>query len=161
MGVECYEKDKYINNKKLLIKIWDTAGQEKFAVMAKSYYQRAHGIILACALDNKNSFYNLKNWLNSIKDNTREDSIQLIIIANKCDLVNERELDREEVEKKAKELNIEYFETSAKENINLDDAFNTVIDKVYKGVYNRPKGFDLNTKEEDQAESGKKQLKCC
>lgn len=129
--------------------------------MAKSYYQRAHGIILTCALDNKNSFYNLRNWLNSIKDNTQADSIQLIIIANKCDLVNEREVDREMVEKKAKELNIEYFETSAKENINLDDAFNTVIEKVYKGVYSRPKGFELNTNEEHQTESVRKQLKCC
>jgi GTPase SAR1 family protein len=126
--------------------------------MAKSYYQRAHGIILACALDNKNSFYNLRNWLNSIKDNTQADSIQLIIIANKCDLVNEREVNREEIEKKAKELNIEYFETSAKENINLDDAFNTIIEKVYKGVYNRPKGFDLNSKDEDQILPGRK---CC
>lgn len=129
--------------------------------MAKSYYQRAHGIILTCALDNKNSFYNLRNWLNSIKDNTQADSIQLIIIANKSDLVNEREVDRDLVEKKAKELNIQYFETSAKENINLDDAFNTVIEKVYKGVYNRPKGFELNTNEEDQTESRRKQLKCC
>jgi small GTP-binding protein len=144
MGVECYDKDKYIENKKYLIKIWDTAGQEKFAVMAKSYYQRAHGLVLACAINNKNSFNNLKNWLNSIKENTVAESIQLIIIANKCDLNDEREVSTEEIAKKAKELNVEYFETSAKENINIDEAFNTIVDKVFKNVYNKPKGFDLN-----------------
>ena len=158
LGVECYEKDKYINNKKILIKIWDTAGQEKFAVMAKSFYQRAHGIILACALDNKNSFYNLRNWLNSIRDNTQAESIQLIILGNKCDLTNEREVAREDIENKARDLNVEFFEASAKENINLDEAFNSIIDKVYQGVYNRPQGFDLNSRESIQSESGRK---CC
>lgn len=156
--MECYEKDKYIDNKKLLIKIWDTAGQEKFAVMAKSYYQRAHGIILTCALNNKGSFYNLRNWLNSIKENTAEESIQIIIIANKYDLAEEREVSKEEIEAKAKEINTEYFETSAKENINIDEAFNTIIEKVFKNVYIKKKGFDLNSSGGHSSDSGKK---CC
>ncbi len=160
MGVECYEKDKFIEDKKLLIKIWDTAGQEKFAVMAKSYYQRAHGIILACALNNKNSFYNLKNWLNSIKENTKQESIQLIIIANKCDLTDEREVSRSDIETKALDINVEYFETSAKENINIDEAFNTIIEKVYKGVYTRPRGFNLNNPE-NKSNNGFIIKKCC
>ncbi len=155
--MECYEKDKFIDNKKLLIKIWDTAGQEKFAVMAKSYYQRAHGIIITCALNNKGSFYNLKNWLSSIKDNTQAESIQLIIVANKCDLIDEREVDKTDIENRAKEINVEYFETSAKENINIDEAFNTIIDKVYKNVYNRNKGFVLGMKD-SPSESNRK---CC
>lgn len=158
--MECYEKDKYMNNKKLLIKIWDTAGQEKFAVMAKSYYQRAHGIIVTCALNNKNSFYNLKNWLNSIKDNTQAENIQLIIIANKCDLVDEREVLKSEIEAKANELNVEFFETSAKENINLDEAFNTIIDKVFNNVYKRQKGFDLGNNSNGN-NSGGGSGKCC
>lgn len=112
--------------------------------MAKSYYQRAHGIILACAINNRNSFYNLKNWLNSIKENTQTDTIKLIIIANKLDLAEEREVKTEEIEQKAKDLNVDYYETSAKENINIDLAFNSIIDKVFKNVYNKPKGFDLN-----------------
>jgi small GTP-binding protein len=125
--------------------------------MAKSYYQRAHGIIITCALNNKGSFYNLKNWLSSIKDNTQAESIQLIIVANKCDLINEREVDKTEIENRAKEINVEYFETSAKENINIDEAFNTIIDKVYKNVYNRNKGFVLGSKDSSNESS----RKCC
>jgi GTPase SAR1 family protein len=62
------------------------------------------------ALNNRNSFYNLRNWLNSIKDNTNKEKIQLIIIANKSDLVDEREVSTDEIAKKARELDVEYFE---------------------------------------------------
>lgn len=126
--------------------------------MAKSYYQRAHGIILACAINNRNSFYNLKNWLNSIKENTQADTIKLIILANKCDLEEEREVKTEEVESRAKDLNVEFYETSAKENINIDIAFNSIIDQVFKNVYNKPKGFNLG--DEGENEGGEKK-RCC
>jgi small GTP-binding protein len=158
MGVECYEKTKMIDDKKFQIKIWDTAGQEKFAVMAKSYYQRAHGIVLTCALNNRNSFYNLRNWLNSIKDNTNEEKIQLIIIANKSDLVDEREVSTDEITKKARELDVEYFETSAKDNSNIETAFNTIIEKVVKTVYAKKKTFSLGT---STSSSDNKGSKCC
>ena len=154
MGIEFFEKVKIINNKKFQVKIWDTAGQEKFAAVAKSYYQRAHGIILTCAINNRNSFYNLRNWLNSIKDTVNEENIQLIIIANKCDLNSEREVTTEEIAQKANELNIEYFETSAKENINIDEAFDTITNKVFNKVYNKSGGLDLKKK-------GKSSGNCC
>ena len=80
-----------IENKKYQIKIWDTAGQEKFAVMAKNYYKRAHGMIIACAINNRSTFDNLRIWLNSVKEKA-ESEIQIILIANKCDLEEEREV---------------------------------------------------------------------
>jgi small GTP-binding protein len=157
--VECYDKVKFIEDKKYQIKVWDTAGQEKFAVMAKSYYQRAHGIIVTCALNNRNTFYNLKNWLNSIKENTDTDTIQLIILANKCDLKDEREVETSEIADKARELGIEYFETSAKENIEIDEAFNKIIDKVFNAVYNKERGISLNSGQNSKSnDSGKR---CC
>jgi small GTP-binding protein len=156
MGVECYEKIKIIDDKKFQIKIWDTAGQEKFAVMAKSYYQRAHGIILACSINNRNTFYNLKNWLNSIKDNANMGEIKIIIIANKSDLVEEREVSTDEIAKKAKELDVEYFETSAKDNSNIENAFNTIIDKVVKTVYKKSRTFSLGSGKADG-----KGKRCC
>lgn len=125
--------------------------------MAKSYYQRAHGIIIACAINNRNSFINLKNWLNSIKDNTNHESIQLIIIGNKVDLENDREVKTEEIELKAKELNIEFFETSAKQNTKIDEAFDNIIDKVFKNIYKNPNGFNLNK----SGNSDKKSKICC
>lgn len=99
---------------------------------------------------------NLKNWLNSIKDNTNQEAIQLIIIGNKADLELEREVKTEELAQKAKELKIEYFETSAKDNLNIDEAFNTIVDKVFKNIYQNPKGFDLNNNGQNE-----KKGKCC
>lgn len=144
MGIEFFEKIKTIDGKKIQVKIWDTAGQEKFAAIAKSYYQRAHGIILTCAINNRKSFNNLRNWLNSIKDTVNEENIQLIIIANKCDLEEEREVPSNEIAEKAKELNIEYFETSAKDNKNIDEAFDTITNKVFSKVYNKSLGISLS-----------------
>ncbi len=141
--MECFEKIKYLNEKKILIKIWDTAGQEKYAVMAKNYYQRAHGIILTFSLNERNSFINLKNWLSAIKDSTSEE-IPLIIIGNKKDLIDQREITIEEIKDKANELNIEYFETSAKENLYIDEAFEKIIEKVFNNNYINMKKLNEN-----------------
>jgi small GTP-binding protein len=156
IGVECYDKAKIIDDKRFQIKIWDTAGQEKYAVMSRNYYQRANGIVLTCSLTNRDSFNNLKNWLHSIKENSSQQEIQLIIMANKCDLLEEREVKTEEIAQKAKELGVEYFETSAKENINLDEAFNCIINKIYKNYNNTYSNgaFNLDNKN-NQEGSGK------
>jgi len=118
--------------------------------MAKNYYQRANGIVLTFALDTRSSFLNLKKWLNSIKDNTSEE-IPLIIMANKIDLIENREIPEEEIIQKANELNVEYFETSAKENIMIDEAFEKIIEKVFKNTYlSKPKAsFDLDPKKKN------------
>jgi len=114
--------------------------------MAKNYYQRAHGIVLTFALDKRSSFNNLKNWLNSIKENTSQE-IPIIIMANKKDLIESREVPEQEIIEKANELNVEYYETSAKENIMIDEAFEKIIQKVFDNVYlAKPKGFDLDDK---------------
>lgn len=97
--------------------------------------------------------------MNSIKENAAENSVQLIIIANKADLENEREVSSEEIAKKAQELNVEYFETSAKNNTNIDEAFDTIIDKVFKNVYHRPKGFDINKNSDGTNNSNNN--RCC
>jgi small GTP-binding protein len=137
--------------------VWDTAGQEKFAVMAKSYYKRAHGMIIACAINNRSSFENLRTWLNSVKENA-ESEIQIILLANKCDLEEEREVKKEEIKSKADDLGIEFFETSAKTNTGIDEAFDKVIQKVFKVIYSKPKGIELNDNNEGRAMSGSK---CC
>ena len=146
-----------IENKKYQIKIWDTAGQEKFAVMAKNYYKRAHGMIIACAINNRSTFDNLRVWLNSVKEKA-ETEIQIILIANKCDLEEEREVKKEEIKSKADELGIEFFETSAKTNFGVDEAFDKIIHKVFRAVYSRPIGLTLDDKIEERTMSGKK---CC
>lgn len=110
--------------------------------MARSYYQKAHGMILTCAINDRESFINLRVWLGALKENVGIDSIQLIIIANKCDLEDEREVSTDEIKQKASQLGIEYFEASAKTGEGIDTAFNTILKKVYSSVY-KTNGFLL------------------
>ena len=113
-------------------------------------------MIIACAINNRPSFENLKTWLNSVRENA-ESEIQIILIANKCDLEEEREVRKEEIKAKADNLGIEVFETSAKSNTNIDEAFDKIIDKVFKAIYSKPVGIILEDTE-GRAHSGKS---CC
>jgi len=141
----------------LLIKIWDTAGQEKFASITKNYYQRAHGMIVTCALDNRKSFTNLKNWLYSIKENNTNNELPIVIVANKCDLDETREIRKEEIFCLSKEWNTNSFETSAKNGINVDEAFDYIINKIYKSIYKKSESFNINEKTTE----GNKKVSCC
>ena len=142
LGIDSYDKITEIENKQFHIKVWDTAGQERFAVMAKNYYQRAHGMIIVCSINNRRSFENIKVWLSSIKE-TSENDIQIIIVANKSDLQEEREVLSEEIIAIAKENNLEFFETSSKENTNVNEAFDKIIHKIYHTNYDKPQGIIL------------------
>lgn len=148
-----------IDNKLIAIKIWDTAGQEKFASVAKSYYQRAHGMIVTCAINNRKSFSNLKNWLYSIKENNSNENLPIIIVANKFDLENEREVKKEEIICLAKEWGVEAFETSAQDGYNVDEAFDKIINLVYSSLYKKVEGFKIeeNVKNIDSEEKNN----CC
>lgn len=145
LGVDCYEKEHRHLNKTYLVKIWDTAGQEKYAVMAKSYYQRAHGIIVCCALDNRNSFMNLRNWLNSINENSKQENIKIILIGNKADLVESRQVKEWELSEKADEKKLKHFETSAKDGQNIQEAFDYIIKECLSSITQTSYGFNLSS----------------
>ncbi len=118
------------DNKIVKMQIWDTAGQDRFRAITKNYYKGAHGIILMFDVTSTMSFNNIKNWLIQIKENTSE-KIQIILVGNKIDAVNRRVIPKEESEKVAKEYGLKYFETSAKENINVQETFSYLTKEIY------------------------------
>lgn len=150
VGVEYYHKD-YTNNKKETynIKFWDTAGQEKFRSVTKNYYQRAHGMIITMSVDYKTSFDNLLMWINSVKENSGNENLPIVICCNKIDLPEEeREVDLNEVSKVCTEehKNIKMFFTSAKNGNNINESFEYIIEKVIKeNTVNNDKNVDLNS----------------
>ncbi len=121
-----------VNNieKKIKIKIWDTAGQEKFKSISVQYIKNCIGILLVYSIDDRNSLNNLENWIKDIKDKTNYEKVPLILIGNKCDLEDERKVSKEEGEKFALKYNIKFFECSAKNNINVNQAFESLINEV-------------------------------
>ena len=110
------------------LKIWDTAGQEKFRSMINMYYKGAKCIIICYDITQENSFNNVKNWLNEIEKNVN--GIFIILVGNKCDLNDNRTISYENAEIFAKENNMFYIETSAKNNINVSKLFEIIADKI-------------------------------
>ena len=99
--------------------IFITAGQERFRAIARNLYKNADGIVLMYDISNKNSFQDIKDWINRIKDNTDLNKIGIIIVGNKIDLEEERVVDQEMRENLEEKEKIKVLEASAKNNINV------------------------------------------
>merc|ERR1712176_497864 len=100
----------------------DTAGQERFRTITSAYYRGADGIILVYDITDRESFSHVGDWLNEVNRYVNENTCK-ILIGNKCDNVDERQVSTEEAKKKAEELGIAFIEASAKDATNVEAAF--------------------------------------
>ena len=130
IGVDFRFKTMVVNNKVAKIQIWDTAGQERYRSITTAYYRGAAAIIICCDCTNKESFNNINNWIEEIGKYTDKDSVDKIVLMNKCDLVEERCIDKNEINKFEKETGIKVLEVSAKTGEGIDKAFEYVIAKL-------------------------------
>lgn len=118
-----------LEGKKMKLQIWDTAGQERFQTIAISYYKGAWGIILVYAIDNRKSFDNIGKWMKQIKDNAAADVV-IILVGNKCDLNKSRAVTIDEAKSLAESYNIDFYETSAKDNVNIEEIFTKMASDI-------------------------------
>jgi small GTP-binding protein len=128
IGLDFKIKSVNLNGKIVKVQIWDTAGQDRFKSITKNYYKGAHGIILIYDVSNPKTYDNIKKWLAQIKEEASS-KVCIILVANKIDH-EERVVTEEEGEKLAKSFNLKIFESSAKENINVTEAFQEVIENI-------------------------------
>ena len=141
IGIEFYNREERINNKIIQIKFWDTAGQEIFHSLTKNFYRKADGIIIVYDITNKESFERVQDWIKSVYDNTETyKEIQMIIVGNKIDLEEKREVRKEDGLKIGKYYEIDFFEASAK---NAEGVNNFMI-KIIGDILNN-KVNDRNT----------------
>jgi small GTP-binding protein len=122
------KKIKY-NDIDITLQIWDTAGQERYKVITKSFVKGVDGIIFMYDITNKESFINIKKWIEDTEEysfNTKK-----IIIGNKIDMEEKREVNDEMKEKLINEMNIDIMEVSAK---NENDDINEVFDVLLKNI---------------------------
>ena len=110
-----------MDGKKIRMQIWDTAGQERFKTITQSYYKGAMGIVMVYAINDRNSFNSLENWSKQIKLHASEKVIK-VLIGNKSDC-DDRKVTYDEGKLMAQTLGVNFFEVSAKENINIQDTF--------------------------------------
>ena len=107
------------------MQIWDTAGQERFKNIISSYYRGAHGILLIYDVTDKDSFRNLANWLIEIEKNANKNVLK-VVIGNKTDLENRRVITYNQGKEFADTYGLKFLETSAKKNLNVNEAFETL-----------------------------------
>ena len=131
IGVELSTKNYTFDNNEVKVQIWDTAGQEKYRSITSSYYKGAHGCLLVYDITRKATFENIDKWLAEIKLSSNNE-INMVLIGNKCDLEDKREVSIEEAQNKAKLLNMAFMETSALNGTNVEKAFNELVNNVYQ-----------------------------
>jgi len=154
------------DGKKIKAQIWDTAGQERYRAITNAYYRGALGAMLVYDVTKQNTFENIPRWLRELRDYANRD-IVLILVGNKCDLVDKslRQVTEEQAKTLAAEYELPFIETSAKSGLNVDDGFHQIIKTIYENAFvsknkdgagGAAGGLDLNGKNVN--ESGKK---CC
>jgi len=128
IGVEFKTKDIQYNGYNINLQVWDTAGQERFKSITKSFFRNANGIIFVYDITQKNSFKNVKDW---IKDSEANDTgFKRILVGNKIDLQNKRQVKLNEVKDWADKKNLEVIEASAKTGANIDKAVMKLIELI-------------------------------
>mmetsp|Transcript_14064 Transcript_14064/g.21933 ORF Transcript_14064/g.21933 Transcript_14064/m.21933 type:complete len:208 (+) Transcript_14064:56-679(+) len=123
VGVDFRFRTIDINGKLVKLQIWDTAGQERFRTITTAYYKGAHGIVLVYDITEKKSFHQVSTiWLDTVKQNASNDG-EMILIGNKADMEDHREVSTEEAAAFAKANEMPFYECSAKSGVNVDEAF--------------------------------------
>ena len=161
IGVDFKVKTISIEDKIVKLQIWDTAGQERFKTITSSYYRGGHGVIIVFDLTNRNSFENVSIWLNEIKSFNGND-IPKLLVGNKSDLKEEREVSKTEIEEFIEQNELSYLETSSKDSINIYNIFESIsLDIKNKNIVpeNFLKMHNINQIEDENKK--KKQDTCC
>ena len=128
-GVDVKFKYVSLNNTKIKLDIWDTAGQERFRGLARNYFKGGNGFILVYDITNKKSFDMLKGWMNDVKEKS-EKEYKLLLIGNKKDRDNERQVDIEAVKEFSKKNKVSFLEVSAKTGEGVENMFNTLVQEL-------------------------------
>jgi small GTP-binding protein len=132
--------------KHMKLSLWDTAGQETYKSVTRSYFRGASGALLVFDLSRKQTFQHVTDWLNDLRQ-IAEPDIVVILVGNKADLTqqetNKREVTRQDAEEWAKRNGVmEYVETSAKSGENVENAFMRVAERIYQNI--QAGKYDLN-----------------
>jgi len=122
-------------HKRVKLHIWDTAGQEKFLSIVKSYFRKITVCIFVYDVDNYQSFNNIRNWVDELEHHSNNSPIK-ILVGNKIDFKS-RQVLKNDIDKLAKEYDMISILTSAKKNINVEDIFSQSVEKALDDIYSK------------------------
>ena len=130
-GVDVKCKYVSLDNTKIRLDIWDTAGQERFRGLAKNYFRGGNGFILVYDITDKKSFDKLRGWMNDAKEKI-EGEYKMLVVGNKKDCKNQREVDWDVLEDFGKKNNVKFMEVSAKNGEGIEKIFIIMCEELLK-----------------------------
>ncbi|XP_067931346.1 ras-related protein Rab-3A-like [Watersipora subatra] len=139
VGIDFKVKTVCHKNRRIKLQIWDTAGQERYRTITTAYYRGAMGFLIMYDITSEESFNATQDWCTQISTYSWE-SPQVLLIGNKCDLAEERVVTKERGYQLANQLGLEFFETSAKDNINVSQVFDRLVDMICKRMDEQVEG---------------------
>jgi len=138
IGIDFKIKSILCGESKVKLQIWDTAGQERFRTITTAYYRGAMGILLVYDVSDEASFTNVRNWMRQIDQNAAE-NVNRLLIGNKSDVeAGDRKVTYEQGKNLAADYGIKFFETSAKLNSNVDEAFLSIASDIVDRLKENP-----------------------
>ena len=137
IGCEFMAKNIQINERNVRIQIWDTAGQESYRSITRSYYKSSTCAFIIYDVTDKKSFTNISSWLDECREMCYKDML-ICLVGNKIDLEDKRVISKEEGQKFADDNRLLFFETSTKTGTNIEEIFNKctsdIVAKIESGA---------------------------
>ena len=148
LGTKTIQKDKDI----IKFQIWDLAGQERYKSIASAYYRGTKGCLLVYDITNKSSFDKVDEFINEFKIINNATDTEFILIGNKSDLEKERQVSKEEGVEKSNKYNIGFLETSASSGDGIKEAFDKLVNDIYKKQNEKYRVEEEERKKEEEEE---------
>jgi small GTP-binding protein len=140
LGLDFSTKKVQLNNITFTCQLWDTAGQEQFQSITSKYYKDSTCAVIVFDITDRKSFISVKKWHHDITKEC-DDNVVIALVGNKCDLENKRQVTYDDARTLADELNVSYYETSAKTGDNIDNMFKELIQVVEEIIRNDENGW--------------------
>ena len=134
VGIDFRNKTITTDGHRLKLQLWDTAGQERFHTISRAYYRHAVGVIVVFDITNEHSFERIPEWLDEVVEYTEPHKPIFILVGNKSDQKNDRQVSSNDARKFANSKDIAYMETSAKSSSGIDDVFYLLANRIYEAV---------------------------
>ncbi|KAI8642622.1 small GTPase superfamily [Parasitella parasitica] len=129
IGIDFLSKTMYLEDKTVRLQLWDTAGQERFRSLIPSYIRDSSVAVIVYDISDRQSFINTSKWIDDVRAE-RGDDVIIVLVGNKSDLSDKREVTVEDAEKRSKELHVMFIETSAKAGHNVKTLFRKIAQSL-------------------------------
>jgi Ras-related protein Rab-35 len=162
IGVDFKIRTIIVNGEKVKLQIWDTAGQERFRTITSTYYRGTHGVLVVYDVSSGESFANVKRWLQEIDANC--DVVNRVLVGNKDDNPAKKVVLTQDAQQFADQVGIQLFETSAKDNKNVEEMFMAITElvlKTKKEQQTRIQQQANDTVRVGASSKGRNKKKCC